>query len=119
MAKNKKKSKAKKAAKKVQQQAPAPLAPAEAALVKELGFSGIGYTGATRIPEMLAAVKQHGISFAPLYNGIEVRDNGVTHNPNLEKAITEASGREAIIWVYVGGRRQAIPTIQDHSLENK
>ncbi len=27
----------------------------QAALVKELGFSGIGYTGANHIPEMLAA----------------------------------------------------------------
>ena len=85
----------------------------QAALVKELGFSGIGYTGATRIPEMLAAVKQHGISFAPLYNGIEVRDQGVTHNPNLEKAITGASGREAIVWLYVGGRRPANPQATD------
>ena len=69
----------------------------QAALVKELGFSGIGYTGATRLSEMFAAVDKHGIAFAPLYNGIEVRSNGVTHNSNLKKAITEAKGREAII----------------------
>ena len=32
----------------------------QAALVKELGFSGIGYTGATRLSEMFAAVDKHG-----------------------------------------------------------
>ncbi len=85
----------------------------QAALVKELGFSGIGYTGATRLPEMFTAVDKHGITFAPLYNGIEVRSNGVTHNSNLNKAITEAKGRDAIIWLYVGGRRPADPTTTD------
>ena len=85
----------------------------QAALVKELGFSGIGYTGATRLPEMFTAVDKHGITFAPLYNGIEVRSNGVTHNSSLKKAITEAKGREAIIWLYVGGRRPADPTTTD------
>ena len=82
----------------------------QAALVKELGFAGIGYTGAGRIPEMLAAVDKHEIKFHPVYNGIEVRDTGVTHNPNLEDAITRLSGRKAIVWLYVGGRRPADPT---------
>ena len=59
----------------------------QAALVKELGFSGIGYTGSTLLSERFAAVDKHGIAFAPLYNGIEVRSNGVTHNSNLKKAI--------------------------------
>ena len=85
----------------------------QAALVKELGFSGIGYTGATRLPEMFTAVDKHGITFAPLYNGIEVRKDGVTHNSNLQRAITEAKGREAIIWLYVGGRRLADSTTTD------
>ena len=85
----------------------------QAALVKELGFSGIGYTGATRLPEMFTAVDKHGITFAPLYNGIEVRKDGVTHNSNLPRAITEAKGREAIIWLYVGGRRPADSTTTD------
>ncbi len=85
----------------------------QAALVKELGFSGIGYTGATRLPEMFTAVDKHGITFAPLYNGIEVRKDGVTHNSNLQRAITEAKGREAIIWLYVGGRRPADSTTTD------
>ena len=85
----------------------------QAALVKELGFAGIGYTGAGRIPEMLAAVDKHEIKFHPVYNGIEVRDTGVTHNPNLEDAITRLSGRKAIVWLYVGGRRPADPTGTD------
>ncbi|MED5419351.1 MAG: TIM barrel protein, partial [Verrucomicrobiota bacterium] len=85
----------------------------QAALVKELGFSGIGYTGANRIPEMLAAVEKHDITFAPLYNGIEVRNNGVTHHANLEKTIAQVKGREAIVWLYVGGQRPADPSTTD------
>ncbi len=85
----------------------------QAALVKELGFSGIGYTGANNIPEMLAATGKHKIRFAPLYNGIEVRNNGVTHHANLEKTIAEVKGREAIVWLYVGGRRPADPSGAD------
>ena len=85
----------------------------QAALVKELGFSGIGYTGANNIPEMLAAVEKHDITFAPLYNGIEVRGNGVTNNANLEKAISQLKGREAVVWLYVGGRRPADPSDTD------
>ena len=85
----------------------------QAALVKELGFSGIGYTGANHIPEMLAAIEKHDITFAPLYNGIEVRNNGVTHHAHLEKTITQVKGREAIVWLYVGGRRPADPSDTD------
>ena len=85
----------------------------QAALVKELGFSGIGYTGANNIPEMLAATGKHKIRFAPLYNGIEVRSNGVTNNANLEKAISQLKGREAVVWLYVGGRRPADPSGAD------
>ena len=85
----------------------------QAALVKELGFSGIGYTGANNIPEMLAATGKHKIRFGPLYNGIEVRSNGVTNNANLEKAISQLKGREAVVWLYVGGRRPADPSGAD------
>ena len=60
MAKNKKKSKAKKAAKKAQPQAPVPLAPAEAALVRELE-AGAGGTLSDRLnpghPAFDAALK--------------------------------------------------------------
>jgi sugar phosphate isomerase/epimerase len=85
----------------------------QAALVKELGFPGIGYTGANNIPGMLAATGKHKIRFAPLYNGIEVRSNGVTNNANLEKAISQLKGRKAIVWLYVGGRRPADPSTTD------
>ena len=85
----------------------------QAALVKELGFTGIGYTGAGRVPEMLAAVDRHEIKFHPVYNGIEVRNNGVTHDPNLEKAITQLADRQAIVWLYVGGRRPGDPSKTD------
>ena len=81
----------------------------QAALVKELGFSGIGYGGCSNIPEMLAAIDAEGIQFSPLYTGIEVRPTKVTHDPKLEQAITQLAGRKAIVWLYVGGKRPADP----------
>lgn len=91
----------------------------QAALVKELGFSGIGFGGCSNIKEMLAAVDAAGIEFSPLYTGIEVRPNEVTHDPKLKEAIGQLAGREAMVWLYVGGRRPQDPGPTDPPVVEK
>jgi sugar phosphate isomerase/epimerase len=85
----------------------------QAALVKDLGFAGIGFTGSSKIPEMLAAVEKHGLEFSPLYNGLQVSPDQVTHPATLEQAITQLANREAIVWLYLGGKRPADPGKSD------
>ncbi|MEO1844215.1 MAG: family 16 glycoside hydrolase [Akkermansiaceae bacterium] len=91
----------------------------QAKLVKDLGYSGIGYSGCSRIAEMLAAVDGEGIEFSPVYTGIQVKPGEITHDPNLESAITQLAGRDAIIWLYVGGKRPGEPARTDGPLVEK
>ena len=81
----------------------------QAALVKDLGFAGIGFTGSSKIPEMLAAVEQHGLEFSPLYTGLQVSPDQVTYPATLKQAITQLANRKAIVWLYLGGKRPATP----------
>ena len=96
MAKNKKKSKAKKAAKKVQQQAPAlALAPAEAALVKELE-AGAGGTLSDRLnpghPAFDAALKARWKGL-----GKKTRQQIVAADTKRNQDLRDAGARDAAL----------------------
>ena len=85
----------------------------QAALAHKLRFAGVGYTGTKGIPDMIAAADQYRQKLFPIYNGINVGDRNVTHDPNLEKAITQLANRDIIVWLYISGRRPADPSKTD------
>jgi sugar phosphate isomerase/epimerase len=75
----------------------------QAALVQRTGYAGLGYSGALRIPEVLAALDAHGLQLFSIYVGITVENGQATVDPALPQAIKQLTGRGTAIWLYVRG----------------
>jgi sugar phosphate isomerase/epimerase len=77
------------------------MTPAEqVALVKELGFAGVGpiYHGMDDLKQWYAALEQHGLKMFALYLNLNL-DTGVT--PQLKEAVAALKGHDTFAWVYV------------------
>jgi len=76
---------------------------AQAEMLKDLGYAGIGYTGAKGIPEMFEALDRHGLKMFSIYVGAKLSPDGPSYDPNLKKAIESLKGRNTIIWLTLTG----------------
>ncbi len=90
----------------------------QAAMLKELGYAGIGYTGAQGIPEMLAALDKHGLEMYSIYVGATLGPNGPAFDPQLKEGIAALKGRETIIWLTILGgapnaHEQAVEVVRE------
>ena len=75
--------------------------PAEKAkLLKELGYSGIGWTPPA-IPEMLAALDAEGLKMNTLYVGAHIGEGEQKFDPQLPNYIKLLKGRGTIIWLFI------------------
>ena len=75
----------------------------QAALAKDLGYDGIGYTGTGQIPEMLAALESRGLKMFSTYVNANIAGENPTFSPNLQQAIKQLEGHDTIIWLTVTG----------------
>ena len=95
------------------------LAPQEQAkMLKQLGYAGMGYTGAQGIPEMLRALDEHELKVFSIYVGAQIGPNGPTYDPNLKEAIRQLKGRDTLIWLTVTGNapdgdQQAVAVVRE------
>jgi sugar phosphate isomerase/epimerase len=90
----------------------------QARMLKDLGYDGIGYTGAKGIPEMLAALDTHGLKLFSIYVSAFIGDDGPSFDPNLPAAIEQLKGRETVIWLTVygaaeNGDEQAVKIVRE------
>lgn len=76
----------------------------QAKMLKELGYAGIGYTGAEGIPEMLEALDKHGLKMFSIYIHSNIGPGGPSYDPHLKEAVRVLKGRDTIIWLTVNGR---------------
>ena len=76
---------------------------AQADMLHELGYAGIGYTGTSNIPAMLAALDKHDLKMFSTYVGAVVGPEGPTYDPGLPAAIEQLKGRDTVIWLTVRG----------------
>jgi len=76
----------------------------QAKMLKELGYAGIGYTGAKNIPKMLEALDKHGLKMFSIYVGAQVGPDGPTFDPDLAEGIKALKGRDTIIWLFITGK---------------
>jgi sugar phosphate isomerase/epimerase len=80
--------------------------PAEQAkMLKELGYAGIGYTGARQIPAMLKALDAEGLKMFSIYVDVCLTPEKVKppYDPALTMAIEQLKGRETMIWLPISG----------------
>jgi sugar phosphate isomerase/epimerase len=89
---------------------------AQAILLKELGYDGIGYTGAENVPAVLKALDDQGLAMFSTYVEGKVGPDGPKLDPGLKTAIEELKGRDTILWLYITGKAdddaQAVTLVQ-------
>ncbi len=74
-------------------------AEAQAAMLAELGYAGIGYSGVEGLREMLAALDTHGLRLYTVYLTLDI--DAAEPNPEIAQAIAALQGRDAILWLTV------------------
>jgi sugar phosphate isomerase/epimerase len=89
----------------------------QAKLLSELGYDGIGYTGAKDIPDMLQALDAHRLKMFSIYVGAYVGDQGPSYDPDLPAACKALAGRDTLIWLTIQGQAddqdaQAVQVVQ-------
>ena len=84
------------------------------ALVKELGYAGIGWhEGAPEQAKAEAeAMAKIGLKMAAIYCGATVTPEGeLTHSPQLPDLMAALKGHETIIWLHIGGKGPAFDAL--------
>jgi len=89
----------------------------QARLLAELGYDGMGYTGAKDIPAMLEALDAHRLKMFSIYVGAQVGKDGPSYDPDLPVACKALAGRDTLIWLTIQGQaddrdRQAVQVVQ-------
>jgi sugar phosphate isomerase/epimerase len=77
-------------------------AEAQAKLVREIGFDGIGpsYTTAEALREMIAAVDQQHLALSALYLRLDL-DAATPVSPEIRDSISQLKGRDTVLWLWV------------------
>ena len=73
---------------------------AKAKLLKELGYSGIGWTPPA-IPEMLAALDAEGLKMNTLYVGAHIGVGEQKFDPQVPNYLKMLKGRGTVIWLFI------------------
>jgi len=68
------------------------------ALLKELGYDGIGSVRPSHVPEALAAAKQHGVRIFSIYAVVPI-DEGTRVDPALLEALRQLNGKGVALWL--------------------
>ena len=75
----------------------------QAAILAELGYAGIGYTGTHNIPAMLQAVDARKLKMFSTYVSSSVDPKKPKYDPGLPEAIRQLRGRDTILWLNMTG----------------
>ncbi len=75
----------------------------QAALLKSLGYDGIGYTGTEDFAERQQAFQSQGLRIFNLYVGCYV-DQPTPYDPQLKEAVSQLKGTDVVLWLTVQGK---------------
>lgn len=76
----------------------------QAALLKDIGYAGIGYTGCSELPARFKAFDDAGLKVFSLYVNAKVSPQGPTYDPALPEAIKFLKGRDTQLWLTITGK---------------
>lgn len=80
-------------------------------MLKELGYSGIGYTGCDELAEMLEELDKNNLRLFTVYLGVNIDQNQQKYDPKLHEALNILKGRNTILWLYVQSKKHKPSTI--------
>lgn len=89
---------------------------AQAKLLKELGYEGIGFTGTQHISAMLKALDAEGLKMYMTYVGACVDAGKPPYDPGLKKCLEQLKGRDTLISLYVTGGKPSADSSDDRAV---
>ncbi|MFH1717404.1 MAG: family 16 glycoside hydrolase, partial [Planctomycetota bacterium] len=73
----------------------------QAAMVKQLGYAGMGCTAGKGLAEMLRELDNSGLWLFTVYLGVNIDSDQQKYGPELKETIDILKGRNAILWLFV------------------
>ncbi len=82
-------------------------AESQAAMLKELGYAGIGpmYGSPKALADVLAANDKLGLKVFAVYIGLNIDAGKDAISPQLKDAIAQLKGRDAMLWLFVTSKK--------------
>jgi len=71
------------------------------AMLKELGYAGIGPHAGPGLAEMLAECRKNGLTLVAAYVGANIGPGQQKYGPELEEAIETLKGSNSMLWLFV------------------
>jgi sugar phosphate isomerase/epimerase len=90
----------------------------QAAMLKDLGYAGIAFTGTQRIPAMLRALDARGLKMLSIYVELCLapEKGKPPYDPGLQAAIAQLKGRDTQIWIPIGGGKPSATNLDDRAV---
>jgi sugar phosphate isomerase/epimerase len=74
-------------------------AKAQAEMLKEFGYAGIGYTGFADLGDLLKELDANGLALFTIYLAATIEPDSQALEPGLEEGIKALKGRNTILWI--------------------
>ena len=78
----------------------------QVAMVRELGYAGIGCTAGKELPEMARELDKNGLRLFTVYLGVNIDPDQPKYGPELKETIEVLRGRNAMLWLFVQSSKQ-------------
>jgi sugar phosphate isomerase/epimerase len=90
----------------------------QAAMLKDLGYAGIAFTGTQRIPAMLRALDARGLKMLSIYVELCLapEKGKPAYDPGLKAAIAQLKGRDTQIWIPISGGKPSATNLDDRAV---
>jgi len=73
----------------------------QAAMLKELGYAGIGWTAFDQLPELLKELDARNLKLFTLYLGLNIEPDNEKFDPKFKESLPLLKGRDVILWLTV------------------
>jgi len=77
----------------------------QVALLKELGYDGIGSRGGKELPEMAKELDKHGLRLFTVYLGINIDPDQPAYSQELIDAIEVLKGSNGMLWLFLRSKK--------------
>ncbi len=77
----------------------------QVAMVRELGYAGIGCTAGKELAEIAEELDKNGLRLFTVYLGVNIDADQQKYGPELKETIEVLKGRNAMLWLFVRSKK--------------
>ncbi len=85
----------------------------QAAMIRDLGFDGLGHLTLNDLPQRLATLDEQGLQLDWLHSYVTIRPDAVTYDPGLREAVALLRGRQVVLSFTIRGGKRGAPSDEE------